>query len=170
MTFADILDNVGGMGRFQRMMVSFLAIPLLMLASHNLLQNFTAGIPQHHCQIRIASNATRQGNGTMGNLGANQLLRISIPTDTNRRPEQCRRFVAPQWRFLDLNATLSNETVFDTEACEDGWTYDRSLFRNTIVSEVRKKPFFGFKGMRKQRDTDQEWSDKRQYNAQLCNR
>uniref|UniRef100_A0A8C6X4T5 Major facilitator superfamily (MFS) profile domain-containing protein n=1 Tax=Naja naja TaxID=35670 RepID=A0A8C6X4T5_NAJNA len=135
MTFADILDNVGGMGRFQRMMVSFLAIPLLMLASHNLLQNFTAGIPQHHCQIRIASNATRHGNGTMGNLGADQLLRISIPTDTNRRPEQCRRFVAPEWRFLDPNATLSNETVFDTEACEDGWTYDRSLFSNTIVSE-----------------------------------
>uniref|UniRef100_A0A8C6VTV3 Major facilitator superfamily (MFS) profile domain-containing protein n=1 Tax=Naja naja TaxID=35670 RepID=A0A8C6VTV3_NAJNA len=117
MTFADILDNVGGMGRFQRMMVSFLAIPLLMLASHNLLQNFTAGIPQHHCQI------------------PDQLLRISIPTDTNRRPEQCRRFVAPEWRFLDPNATLSNETVFDTEACEDGWTYDRSLFSNTIVSE-----------------------------------
>ncbi|ETE68732.1 Solute carrier family 22 member 6-B, partial [Ophiophagus hannah] len=136
MTFADILDNVGGMGRFQRMMVSFLAIPLLMLASHNLLQNFTAGIPQHHCQIRIASNTTRQGNGTMGNLGADQLLRISIPTDTNRRPEQCRRFAAPQWRFLDLNATLSNGTVFDTEACEDGWTYDRSLFSNTIVSEM----------------------------------
>uniref|UniRef100_A0A670YSV6 Major facilitator superfamily (MFS) profile domain-containing protein n=1 Tax=Pseudonaja textilis TaxID=8673 RepID=A0A670YSV6_PSETE len=135
MTFADILDNVGGMGRFQRMMVSFLAIPLMMLASHNLLQNFTAGIPQHHCQIRIASNATRQGNGTMGNLGANQLLRISVPTDANRRPEQCRRFTAPQWRFLDPNATLSNETVFDTEACEDGWTYDRSLFSNTIVSE-----------------------------------
>uniref|UniRef100_A0A670Z1P3 Major facilitator superfamily (MFS) profile domain-containing protein n=1 Tax=Pseudonaja textilis TaxID=8673 RepID=A0A670Z1P3_PSETE len=114
MTFADILDNVGGMGRFQRMMVSFLAIPLMMLASHNLLQNFTAGIPQHHCQIRIA---------------------ISVPTDANRRPEQCRRFTAPQWRFLDPNATLSNETVFDTEACEDGWTYDRSLFSNTIVSE-----------------------------------
>ncbi|XP_034280328.1 solute carrier family 22 member 6-B-like [Pantherophis guttatus] len=135
MTFADILDNVGGMGRFQRMMVSFLAIPLLMLASHNLLQNFTAGIPQHHCQIRIASNATRQGNGTVGNLRADQLLRISIPTDGKRRPEQCRRFAAPQWRFLDPNVTHSNETVFDTEACEDGWTYDRSVFSNTIVSE-----------------------------------
>ncbi|XP_029141435.1 uncharacterized protein LOC107294373 [Protobothrops mucrosquamatus] len=135
MTFADILDNVGGMGRFQRMMVTFLAIPLLMLASQNLLQNFTAGIPQHHCQIRIASNATRHGNGTVGNLGADQLLRVSIPTDTNRQPEQCRRFVAPQWRFLDPNASLGNQTVFDTEACEDGWTYDRSLFSNTIVSE-----------------------------------
>lgn len=141
MTFADILDNVGGMGRFQMMMVTFLAIPLMMLASQNLLQNFTAGIPRHHCQIRVVSNATRQGNGTVGNLGVDQLLRISIPMDMNRHPEQCRRFVAPQWRLLDPNASLGNQTVFDTEACEDGWTYDRSLFSNTIVSEVRKKLF-----------------------------
>ncbi|XP_007438559.2 solute carrier family 22 member 6-A-like [Python bivittatus] len=135
MTFADVLDNVGGMGRFQRTLVSFLAIPLLMLASHNLLQNFTAGIPQHHCQIRLSSNDTRQGNSTVRNLGAHQLLRIAVPTGPNQQAEKCRRFVALQWRFLDSNATLSNETVLDTEACVDGWTYDRSLFTNTIVSE-----------------------------------
>ncbi|XP_042296061.1 solute carrier family 22 member 6-B-like isoform X2 [Sceloporus undulatus] len=102
MTFADILESLGGMGRFQRLSVAFLALPLAMLASHNLLQNFTAGVPGHHCQ---------------------------------QKAERCRRFVTTQWRLLDPNATRANDTKVDTEPCADGWTYDRSMFRSTIVSE-----------------------------------
>ncbi|CAM9115711.1 unnamed protein product [Bubo scandiacus] len=52
MTFVDLLAHLGGMGRFQVTYVAALAIPLLMLASHNLLQNFTAGVPEHHCRPR----------------------------------------------------------------------------------------------------------------------
>ncbi|XP_061461757.1 solute carrier family 22 member 6-A-like [Rhineura floridana] len=135
MTFADILDNLGGMGHFQRMSVAFLAIPLMMLASHNLLQNFTAGIPGHHCQIRITANYTRQASNATQELGADNLLRISVPTDGNKRTEKCRRFVTTQWRLLDPNATLANDTAVETEPCADGWTYDRSMFTRTIISE-----------------------------------
>ncbi|XP_032992180.1 solute carrier family 22 member 6-A-like [Lacerta agilis] len=135
MTFADILDNLGGMGRFQRMSVAFLAIPLMLLANHNLLQNFTAGIPEHHCQARILANHTRHASNLTQQLGAKSLLRISIPMDGNKRPEKCRRFVTTQWRLLDPNATLPSNAAVDTEPCVDGWTYDRSMFTNTIISE-----------------------------------
>ncbi|XP_063001679.1 solute carrier family 22 member 6-A-like [Elgaria multicarinata webbii] len=135
MGFADILDSLGGMGRFQRMSVAFLAIPLMMLAGHNLLQNFTAGIPGHHCQIRITANHTRHAGNITAPLGAEHLLRISIPMEGDRRAERCRRFTATQWRLLDPNVTLGNDTTAETEPCVDGWTYDRSVFANTIVSE-----------------------------------
>uniref|UniRef100_A0A8D2J8G0 Major facilitator superfamily (MFS) profile domain-containing protein n=1 Tax=Varanus komodoensis TaxID=61221 RepID=A0A8D2J8G0_VARKO len=117
MGFAEILDSLGGMGRFQKTSVAFLALPLMMLASHNLLQNFTAGVP------RLP-------------LGADSLLRVSIPMDGNRRAESCRRFATPQWRLLDPNATLGNDTAApETEPCADGWAYDQSVFASTIVSE-----------------------------------
>ncbi|KAJ6654231.1 hypothetical protein lerEdw1_007328 [Lerista edwardsae] len=133
MTFADILDNLGGMGHFQRLTVAFLALPLMMMASHNLLQNFTAGVPEHHCQIHITANSTLRHANSSQELEAAGLLRISIPLDRDRQVERCRRFVATQWRLLDPNASAVNET--DTEPCADGWTYDRSVFASTIVSE-----------------------------------
>ncbi|XP_066466528.1 solute carrier family 22 member 6-A-like [Tiliqua scincoides] len=136
MTFADILDNLGGMGHFQRLTVAFLALPLMMMASHNLVQNFTAGVPGHHCKIHITANSTlRQANSTK-EMDAASLLRISIPLDQNQQADRCRRFVATQWRLLDPNASAINETTrADTEPCTDGWAYDRSVFTNTIVSE-----------------------------------
>uniref|UniRef100_A0A8C8R6F2 Uncharacterized protein n=1 Tax=Pelusios castaneus TaxID=367368 RepID=A0A8C8R6F2_9SAUR len=128
MSFAEVLDRIGGMGRFQRMNVAFLAIPLLMLASHNLLQNFTAGIPEHHCQVHVTANVT-------ASLHAEELLRISIPMDRSQKPEKCQRFVTTQWQLLNPNATITNTTELRTEPCVDGWTYDKSLFTDTIVTE-----------------------------------
>uniref|UniRef100_A0A8C6PLK5 Solute carrier family 22 member 6 n=1 Tax=Nothobranchius furzeri TaxID=105023 RepID=A0A8C6PLK5_NOTFU len=49
MAFADLLEQVGSTGRFQVLHVTLLSIPILMMASHNLLQNFVALVPPHHC-------------------------------------------------------------------------------------------------------------------------
>ncbi|TFK12202.1 myosin-15 [Platysternon megacephalum] len=134
MSFPELLDRIGGMGRFQVMHVAFLAIPLLMLASHNLLQNFTAGIPEHHCQVRIMANYTHHANLT-ARLHAEDLLRVSIPMDRSQKPEKCQRFVTTQWQLLNPNATSTNTIELDIEPCVDGWTYDKSLFTDTIITE-----------------------------------
>nr|XP_023968760.1 solute carrier family 22 member 6-B-like [Chrysemys picta bellii] len=134
MSFPEVLDHIGGMGRFQVMHVAFLAIPLLMLASHNLLQNFTAGVPEHHCQVHININNTPYTNLT-GKLAAKDLLRVSIPMDSNLQPEKCHRFVTMQWQLLDSNATVTNLTELETEPCADGWVYDKSIFTSTIITE-----------------------------------
>ncbi|KAM6394743.1 uncharacterized protein O9250_013703 [Rhynochetos jubatus] len=130
MTFVELLARLGGMGRFQVTYVAALAIPLLMLASHNLLQNFTAGIPEHHCRPRPAAN---------GSAGDVPLL-VSVPSDGRRRPHPCRRYVEPQWHLLEVNDTangtangLANGAA--TEPCRDGWTYHDGVFAHTIVSE-----------------------------------
>ncbi|XP_034631528.1 solute carrier family 22 member 6-A-like [Trachemys scripta elegans] len=134
MSFAEFLHQVGGMGRFQIIHTMLLTIPIVLMASHNLLQNFTAAIPGHHCQVHIDANNTRYPNATL-HLDSQDLLRVAIPMDRNRQPEKCRRFVTAQWQLLDPNVTEPNGTQLDTEPCTEGWTYDRSMFTSTIITE-----------------------------------
>uniref|UniRef100_A0A674I4J8 Solute carrier family 22 member 6 n=1 Tax=Terrapene triunguis TaxID=2587831 RepID=A0A674I4J8_9SAUR len=134
MSFAEFLHQVGGMGRFQIIHTMLLTIPIVLMASHNLLQNFTAAIPGHHCQVHIDANNTRYPNATL-RLDSQDLLRVAIPMDRNRQPEKCRRFVTAQWQLLDPNVTEPNGTQLDTEPCTEGWTYDRSMFTSTIITE-----------------------------------
>ncbi|KAM9258894.1 LOW QUALITY PROTEIN: solute carrier family 22 member 6-like [Morus bassanus] len=126
MTFVELLARLGGMGRFQVTYVAALAIPLLMLASHNLLQNFTAGVPEHHCRIWPTAN---------GSAGDVPLL-VSIPSDGHHRPQRCRRYVEPQWHLLEVNGTVNGTANgVATEPCHDGWTYQDGIFAHTIVTE-----------------------------------
>uniref|UniRef100_A0A8C3F374 Uncharacterized protein n=1 Tax=Chrysemys picta bellii TaxID=8478 RepID=A0A8C3F374_CHRPI len=134
MSFAELLDHVGGTGHFQIIYAILLALPVFMLASHNLLQNFTAATSEHHCHVHININNTPYTNLT-GKLAAKDLLRVSIPMDSNLQPENCHRFVTMQWQLLDSNATITNLTKLETEPCADGWVYDKSIFTNTILTE-----------------------------------
>lgn len=131
MAFAELLDRLGGMGRFQVLYVASLAVPLLMLASHNLLQNFTAGIPDHRCQVHFPANETRLVNGSQ-----EEVLQAFIPMDGQQKLDKCRRFVTVQWQLLEANRTSANETEVATEPCLDGWSYSKELFSHTIVTEV----------------------------------
>ncbi|XP_060125452.1 solute carrier family 22 member 6-A-like isoform X1 [Zootoca vivipara] len=140
MAFADLLEKIGGMGRFQVLQVALLVTPVLLVASHNLLQNFSAAIPDHHCRIRLTGNATNPGhaNRTTQKPGTEEedFLWIYIPRDVAGKPEKCRRFVTPRWHLFNSSADDShNVTQMDTEPCYDGWIYDNSVFVNTIIME-----------------------------------
>ncbi|XP_074932745.1 solute carrier family 22 member 6-A-like isoform X3 [Phalacrocorax aristotelis] len=51
MPFGAVLAQVGGLGRFQVLQTALLVVPILLMASHNLLQNFTAAVPPHRCRV-----------------------------------------------------------------------------------------------------------------------
>ncbi|EGW04477.1 Solute carrier family 22 member 6 [Cricetulus griseus] len=123
MAFNDLLKQVGGAGRFQLIQVTLVVVPLLLMASHNTLQNFTAAIPAHHCPPPASANLSKDGG-----------LEAWLPLDKQGRPESCLRFTSPQWVPPFHNGTEVNDTGV-TEPCIDGWVYDNSTFPSTIVTE-----------------------------------
>ncbi|XP_046301715.1 solute carrier family 22 member 6 [Marmota monax] len=123
MAFNDLLKQVGGVGRFQLIQVTLVVLPLILMASHNTLQNFTAAIPPHHCRPPAHANLSKDG-----------ALEAWLPRDGQGRPESCLRFTSPQRGLPFASGTEANSTE-DTEPCTDGWIYDNSTFPSTIVSE-----------------------------------
>uniref|UniRef100_A0A8D3CU52 Solute carrier family 22 member 6 n=1 Tax=Scophthalmus maximus TaxID=52904 RepID=A0A8D3CU52_SCOMX len=114
MGFTDLLDEVGGFGRYQWLHVTLISLPGLFMASQNLLNNFVSGIPTHHC--------TLPANHSLFNLSHQQVS--CHPT----------RYVEPQWQLLAANSS-ANMSLLQTEDCVDGWTFDHSEFRATTVTE-----------------------------------
>ncbi|XP_070773648.1 solute carrier family 22 member 6 [Enoplosus armatus] len=132
MGFAELLEEVGGFGRYQWLHVTLISLPGLMMAGQNLLNNFVSGIPAHHCSL--------PANYSLYNLSHHQvderqLLKAFIPMDSSgNRMDRCRRYVEPQWQLLAANSS-ANVSQLQTEGCLDGWTFDHSEFLATTVSE-----------------------------------
>lgn len=136
MAFGDLLEQVGSTGRFQILHVTLLCIPVLMMASHNLLQNFVAAVPSHYCSTH--TNLTQSG------LSPEETLLITVPLDQKGKPERCQRYIVPQWHLLDKNGTsMSREQgdiedgfAVDLQGCTDGWSYNMTEMSSTIISDV----------------------------------
>uniref|UniRef100_A0A8D3DNX9 Solute carrier family 22 member 6 n=1 Tax=Scophthalmus maximus TaxID=52904 RepID=A0A8D3DNX9_SCOMX len=135
MAFSDLLEQVGSTGRFQVLHVTLLSIPVLMMASHNLLQNFVAAVPSHYCSAHT--------NLSQLQLSPEETLQITVPLDDAGKPQRCRRYVAPQWHLLGKNGSSGSGDLGDLEdgldadlqGCTDGWTYNMTAMSSTIISE-----------------------------------
>ncbi|XP_037124906.1 solute carrier family 22 member 6 [Syngnathus acus] len=130
MPFGDLLEQVGSTGRFQILHVTLLSIPVLLMASHNLLQNFVAAVPPHYCSAH-ANISQRQ-------LSPQEILTVTVPLDQTGKRQSCRRYVAPQWHLLDTNATLKYQEELDDislQECTDGWSYNMTGMTSSIIAE-----------------------------------
>uniref|UniRef100_UPI0035902FD7 solute carrier family 22 member 6-B-like isoform X2 n=1 Tax=Myxine glutinosa TaxID=7769 RepID=UPI0035902FD7 len=131
MAFSKLLKTVGDSGRFQLINSIILCIPLLIIPAHHLIQNFSAATPRHHCRVPWIENATLEATrDTPWNLSKEDLLRVAIPWEHDSL-SRCSRFVRPQWQLL-LNDSADDVEI---EGCLDGWEFDSSDFRSTIVTE-----------------------------------
>nr|XP_034954738.1 solute carrier family 22 member 20-like [Zootoca vivipara] len=137
MAFNDVLESIGGVGRFQISQITFLLISVCLIACHNFLQNFTAAVPDHHCKPLQPTNQTLPSSYTQS-TAEGVLLKAPVPIDQNRKPEKCLQFAMSWWRLLSPNVTVAvgdSATQVHTELCTSGWVYDVSVFESTIVTE-----------------------------------
>ncbi|XP_029030245.1 solute carrier family 22 member 6 [Betta splendens] len=135
MGFSDLLEEVGGFGRYQWIHVTLLTLPSLLMASQNLLNNFVSGVPAHHCTLPVNYSVQHHTHLSHLQVDEKQLLKVFIPLDSSgNRLDRCRRYVEPQWQLLAANSSV-NVSQVQTEGCLDGWTFDNSEFLVTTVSE-----------------------------------
>ncbi|KAJ4929986.1 hypothetical protein JOQ06_019002 [Pogonophryne albipinna] len=135
MGFGELLEQVGSTGRFQVLQTTLLCIPVMLMASHNLLQNFVALVPPHFCNAHT--------NLSQSQMNAEEALLVTVPLDQTGKPERCLRYAAPQWYLLTKNRSSSSGKEGDTNAgldvdlqgCSDGWTYNMTHIKSTIISD-----------------------------------
>ncbi|XP_037118116.1 solute carrier family 22 member 7-like [Syngnathus acus] len=124
MKFEDIISDVGGFGRFQKMIVIISFISRLTLACHFLLNSFIAAVPAHHCLVAAG--------GLFPNLSQADRLAVSIPLEEDGTRSSCRMFAEPQYHLL---FNMSDVTQVLTLPCLDGWVYDNITFKSTLATQ-----------------------------------
>lgn len=134
MTYDEVLDDVGGFGKFQRRIIALLCIPTLAQGALVYMQVFIAGRSDHWCDVSHWRNEDcRQWNLT--GSGCMSLKRnLSTPWIEGSRSKCTKYNVTGQ----NLETAFENYHYFSESniiKCDDGWKFDKSVFADTILEE-----------------------------------
>uniref|UniRef100_A0A3B4UJH1 Solute carrier family 22 member 7-like n=1 Tax=Seriola dumerili TaxID=41447 RepID=A0A3B4UJH1_SERDU len=128
MKFENILEEIGGFGPFQILIIVLLCTPRIVLPCHFLLNNFIAAVPPHWCDV-----STLDDGGLFRSLTQQQRLTVSVPLRKDGEPKSCEMFSSPQFQILYNGSNSSAE--LPTIQCQSGWIYDNSTFTSTLATE-----------------------------------
>uniref|UniRef100_F7BZ53 Solute carrier family 22 member 13 n=1 Tax=Xenopus tropicalis TaxID=8364 RepID=F7BZ53_XENTR len=122
--FAEILKNVGEFGRFQKQLVVVLSLLSFLNAFHMFSQVFMEIPVPHRCDSRwiLLINP---------NLTEAERLNYTIPRDGRGQYEQCLMYSPVQWDMESIEKFGLNSTG----PCQDGWEYDTSEQKSTLVTQ-----------------------------------
>ncbi|XP_056251860.1 solute carrier family 22 member 7-like [Seriola aureovittata] len=128
MKFENILEEIGGFGPFQILIIVLLCTPRIVLPCHFLLNNFIAAVPPHWCDV-----STLDDGRLFRSLTQQQRLTVSVPLQKDGKPKSCEMFSSPQFQILYNGSNSSAE--LPTIQCQSGWIYDNSTFTSTLATE-----------------------------------
>ncbi|XP_068088692.1 solute carrier family 22 member 7 isoform X2 [Hyperolius riggenbachi] len=126
MTFDDILNEAGGFGRFQIIMLAIMCIPRIIIPLHFLQHIFISAVPPHHCAISSQRNP--------GNLSKEDLLLINIPQEPDGSFSSCKMYSQPQTHLM-FNRSKEVTNGSTVQSCDQGWEYDLSTFSSTTITQ-----------------------------------
>ncbi|XP_069585888.1 solute carrier family 22 member 13-like isoform X2 [Ranitomeya imitator] len=122
--FGEILKNVGEFGRFQKFLVFMLCFLNFFNAFYMFGQVFMAISVPHHCNTSwILENSP--------NITEEDQLNLTIPRTEHGSYEQCVMYTPVDW---DLES-IQRYGLNDSEDCRNGWVYDTSQQKSTLVIE-----------------------------------
>ncbi|XP_052386660.1 solute carrier family 22 member 7-like [Carassius gibelio] len=127
MKFEDLITEINGFGRFQKMILCISFVGRFTIPCHFLLSNFIAAIPSHHCDI-----SSLDVQGILGNLSREQKLTVSIPAQDGGTPASCHMFSYPQFHLLTNSSSSAELPVVE---CQNGWEYDNRTFISTLATQ-----------------------------------
>lgn len=122
MSFDEVLDRIGGFGRFQKTLYVWICLPQIFLAFHMLVSVFTGAVPPHLCR-------SSQPVGDPRLLGLN---------NSNASWETCSSLQNVQLYQLnhsDLSLPISEHST-TSKSCKGGWEFSKDVFLSTVVTEV----------------------------------
>lgn len=119
MNFDEVLQLIGGFGRFQKTLYVWICLPQIFLAFHMLVSVFTGAVPPHVCRSSTSSSARQ----TPLNFTLQQVAN-SCSYENQSGVEVAVRGDG------DLGSSSSSSS------CPGGWEYSREIYHNTIVTEV----------------------------------
>ncbi|KAF4788297.1 hypothetical protein TURU_161840 [Turdus rufiventris] len=110
--FRDLLCALGDFGRFQKLLVLLVSLPLLLNPFQMVGQVFMVVEVPHHCD-------TSWIRAVGPNLTEEEQLNLTLPRGTDGQFEQCSMYSPVDW---DLDSILAYG-LNDTQKCSNGWVY-----------------------------------------------
>ncbi|KAM4790804.1 solute carrier family 22 member 13-like isoform 2-T2 [Cyanocitta cristata] len=110
--FGDLLSALGEFGRFQKLLMLLLSLPLLLNPFQMIAQVFMVVEVPHHCDTSWVR--------TVGpNLTEEEQLNLTLPRGADGEFEQCSMYSPVDWDLDSIMAYGLN----DTQKCSSGWVY-----------------------------------------------
>ncbi|KAM3929224.1 solute carrier family 22 member 13-like [Leptodactylus fuscus] len=122
--FGEILKHVGEFGRFQKCLVFMLCFLSFFNAFHMFGQVFMGISVPHHCNTSWILEKNP-------NLTEDVQLNLTIPRNVHGDYEQCLMYSPVDWDIESIKRYGLNRT----QDCQDGWVYDTSQQKSTLVIE-----------------------------------
>ncbi|MGH0174286.1 UNVERIFIED_CONTAM: hypothetical protein FKN15_067473 [Acipenser sinensis] len=121
--FGEILVLIGDFGLFQKLLLFGVCFPNVILSFHLFSLVFIGIAVPHHCNtgwiLKIIPNLTEA-----------EQLNLTLPLEQDGSYQRCEMY-RPVW---DIEA-IEQHGINSTVPCQEGWVYDTSQYKTTVVTE-----------------------------------
>lgn len=134
-TFDDVIEVTGRIGWFQIRSFIFLLITHLVGSWVVFTLVFIGGTNDHWCTVgQLEQEDCMELNMTSSDC--NQLKRDLTTSGLSEGDAKCMKYNISGNDVVSALAQLEDVTKPDVIPCDDGWTYDRSMYGITVTEEV----------------------------------